>query len=83
MLRLLDQLPKCIIADEREVSDFIEANRLYGKGLGYVDVNLLASTLLTRGARLLTLDRRLLAAATTLGLEAKMPSAQDHPGILR
>jgi predicted nucleic acid-binding protein len=83
VLRLLDQLPKCIVADEREVSDFIEAHRLHGKGLRYVDVNLLASTLLTPDARLLTLDRRLHAAATTFGLDAKMPSAPDHPGILR
>jgi predicted nucleic acid-binding protein len=42
-----------------EVLQFIEAERLYGQGCGSTDLTLLASTLMTPGASLWTLDRRL------------------------
>jgi predicted nucleic acid-binding protein len=51
-----------------EVMQFIEVGRLYGKGCGGVDLTLLASTLLTPGAKLWTLDRRLATAAAELGV---------------
>lgn len=46
-------------ASLREVMDFIDLERLYGLGCGLVDMTLLASTLLTPGASLWTLDKRL------------------------
>ena len=42
-----------------EVIAFIEREKLYGLGCGLVDVSLLASTLITPGAQLWTMDRRL------------------------
>lgn len=42
-----------------EVMDFIEREQLHGMGCGIVDLLLLASTLLTPGATLWTLDQRL------------------------
>ncbi|SOY63400.1 type II toxin-antitoxin system VapC family toxin [Cupriavidus taiwanensis] len=42
-----------------EVIALVERERLYGLGCGLVDVTLLASTLITPGARLWTLDQRL------------------------
>ncbi|MFJ4293494.1 type II toxin-antitoxin system VapC family toxin [Cupriavidus sp. NPDC089707] len=42
-----------------EVMAFIEREKLYGLGCGLVDVSLLASTLITPGAQLWTMDRRL------------------------
>ncbi len=42
-----------------EVVAFIEHEKLHGLGCGLVDVSLLASTLITPGARLWTLDQRL------------------------
>jgi predicted nucleic acid-binding protein len=42
-----------------EVMQFIQAERLYGQGCGSTDLTLLASTLMTPGASLWTLDRRL------------------------
>lgn len=42
-----------------EIMDFIEKEKLYGQGCGLVDIALLASTLLTSGAQLWTLDKRL------------------------
>lgn len=50
-----------------ETMAFIEQERLFGLGCGLVDLQLLASTLLTPGARLWTLDKRLDALAHRLG----------------
>ena len=51
-----------------EVVDFIERERLYGLGCGVIDMSLLASTLVTPGATLWTLDRRLDALANRFGV---------------
>jgi predicted nucleic acid-binding protein len=45
----------------------IENNHLIGKGLGYIDMHLLASTLLTN-VSLWTLDKRLIEASSALGI---------------
>ena len=50
-------------ASLREVMDFIEDGKLYGLGCGLVDMVLLASTLMTPGVGLWTLDKRLAALA--------------------
>lgn len=47
------------LAGVAETIDFIEREKLYGLGCGWVDIALLASVLLTPGVRLWTLDRRL------------------------
>lgn len=46
-------------ASLREVMAFVDRGQLFGLGCGLVDMSLLASTLLTPGARLWTLDKRL------------------------
>lgn len=46
-------------ASLEEVLTFIEKEKLYGIGCGLVDMSLLASTLLTPGSQLWTLDKRL------------------------
>lgn len=51
-----------------EVMAFVERERLYGQGCGLVDLGLLASALITPGARLWTLDRRLAGLAERLGV---------------
>ena len=58
-LASLRLLPSSQQANMDEVVDFAERERLYGLGCGLVDLTLLASTLLTPGAALWTLDRRL------------------------
>jgi len=55
-------------ATTSEVLDFIEREKLYGLGCGLVDVTLLASTLITAGARLWTEDRRLANLARRFGV---------------
>lgn len=56
-------LPQARQATLDEVRGFIEREKLYGLGCGVVDLALLASTLLTPGSRLWSLDRRLLGLA--------------------
>lgn len=50
-----------------EVMDFVEREQLYGLGCGLVDMALLASTLVTPGAALWTLDKRLATVAERFG----------------
>jgi predicted nucleic acid-binding protein len=66
VLALLQDLPMATVADSDEVLTYIERHRLYGKGIGYVDVHLLAAVALTEDASLWTRDRRLHAAAASL-----------------
>ena len=58
ILSLLKALPSTVVAEPEEILTFIENNHLMGRGLGYVDIHLLASALLTR-VSLWTLDKRL------------------------
>ncbi|WPH23861.1 type II toxin-antitoxin system VapC family toxin [Variovorax paradoxus] len=58
-LGYLQHLRQMQQANLREVLVLIETERLFGVGCGLVDLTLLASTLMTPGAELWTLDRRL------------------------
>ena len=51
-----------------EIMDFIEREKLYGLGCGLIDITLLASALLTPGAQLWTLDKRLVNLAHHFGI---------------
>lgn len=55
-------------ASIREVMVFVELEQLFGLGCGLVDLSLLASTLMTPGASLWTLDKRLAALAERFGV---------------
>lgn len=65
VLGLLRALPRAVVASDEEVLRLVEVKRLHGRGLGWVDVHLLAAARLT-GCRLWTADRRLEAAATAI-----------------
>ena len=69
VIEALSNLPFATQANDNEVMQFITANALHGMGIGYVDAHLLAATKLTPTAKLLTLDKRLQAAAHKLGLD--------------
>jgi predicted nucleic acid-binding protein len=66
LLDLSDQ-PQAPAAHDNEVLTLIERNELLGKGIGYIDVHLLASARLCK-AKLWTTDKRLHAIAVGLGL---------------
>jgi hypothetical protein len=68
-IRLLKRMPNATAANDREVLGLIDAFALTGRGIGYVDIHLLASAKLD-GASLWTRDKRLHAAAVELGIAA-------------
>lgn len=76
ILELLQDLPAAIVADNGEALRFIDRYGLQGKGIGFVDVHLLASVALTQGAKLWTRDRKLHAAA--LELDCAHPDSRAH-----
>ena len=65
ILSFLQLLPMSIEAEHDEVLSFIENNRLMGKGMGYVDVHLITSAVLT-GVSVWTLDKKLSQTADSL-----------------
>jgi predicted nucleic acid-binding protein len=71
ILDSLRELPRSVTATDDEAFDFIEGNALFGLGIGYIDVHLLAATRLSGGSRLWTRDKRLAAVSKRLGLSAE------------
>jgi predicted nucleic acid-binding protein len=65
----LKALPEAHLVEHEEVISFLEARRLYGQGIGWVDAHLLASTLLT-GCAIWTIDKPLRRAAAALNVLA-------------
>jgi predicted nucleic acid-binding protein len=65
ILSLLQALPMAAYVEHEEVMHFIESYSLMGKGLGYVDVHLLASAMLT-DIPLWTFDKKLNDASSGL-----------------
>lgn len=58
ILSLLEALPMAITVEHEEVLTFIESHNLMARGLGYIDVHLLLSCLLT-GLSIWTQDKKL------------------------
>ncbi len=67
ILNLLSALRQVSTANHDEIMLFIDQHKLFGKGLGYIDVHLIASCLL-EGIKLYTRDKRLLQAAKEFGI---------------
>jgi predicted nucleic acid-binding protein len=67
-LGLLASLPRASVASESEVHHLLESRRLWGAGLGWIDLHLLASVMVGEW-RLFTADRALRKAAAALGIE--------------
>jgi predicted nucleic acid-binding protein len=71
ILEDLRRMPSAMSAQHEEVLAFVEQYRLFGKGINWIDANLLASARLT-GCRLWTLDAALrdLASEFKIGYSA-------------
>lgn len=67
LLSLLKALPEVPYADHEEVLDFVSERRLAGRGLGWIDMHLLASALIGN-CNVWTLDETLVAVAIELKL---------------
>lgn len=69
-LSALQALPTIAIASVDEAMAFLHGEQLFGTGIGYVGLHLLAATRLEPAALLWTRDKRLLQAAVKLKLSA-------------
>ena len=63
-------LPQVEEPEHGEVLEFVDREKLFGRGIGWVDVVLLAACRLT-GCDLWTLDKRLQVAAIDLGIQSR------------
>jgi predicted nucleic acid-binding protein len=63
----LQSLPKAILAEDGEVLELIENHQLMGRGLGYIDVHLIAAAVLT-GVPLWTFDKILDKISKNIGI---------------
>ena len=68
IIALLQTLPQSPIVEFDEYLYFIEQNQLFGKGIGFVDIHLLASAQLCQ-VPLWTEDKRLKTASAELNLQ--------------
>jgi len=73
IISLLQSLPMAQTIEFDEFLSFIDQNHLMGKGIGFVDVHLLASAQLS-GVPLWTADKRLKSVADQLGLTFRIVS---------
>ena len=76
LLQLWQSLDVLQAVSHDEALYFIEHNGLMGKGIGYVDVHLLASAALIAGAKLWTRDKRLAQVAGELGYGWEEPAQE-------
>ena len=67
IIELFQSLPVSPVVEFQEFLYFVEQNNLSGRGIGFVDIQLLASAQLGQ-VLLWTADKRLKAAAAALGL---------------
>lgn len=72
VVRMLQRQMQAVVATHEEVMQLIDNESLFGLGIGYIDVHLLASARLTSSAALWTRDKRLRAVADRLGMAARI-----------
>jgi predicted nucleic acid-binding protein len=69
-LAALDKVRSVQVAEIDEVRRLIESHSLFAKGIGLVDVHLIASCMVTLGVQLWTRDKPLAAVAKSLGVDS-------------
>ena len=68
LIGLWQNLPSVVEANHDEALFLLNTHQLMGKGIGWVDLHLLATTLLSTNVTLWTRDKRLAQIAKTLGV---------------
>lgn len=68
LMLLWQNLPHVTEASHDEVLLLLDNQELMGKGIGYIDLHLLAATLLSKNTRLWTRDKRLAGLSENLGV---------------
>ena len=72
VLGALRDLPGVPVATPEEALFLVERERLFNRGIGYVDISLLTAARLQPGVTVWTRDKRLRKAAEELGLAASL-----------
>jgi hypothetical protein len=67
LLAAYERMHQASTVPHREIVEFVRDRKLHGRGVGWIDMHLLASALVER-AYLWTADSRLSAIATELGV---------------
>ena len=67
ILRLLATLPQASVAHDNELMGLVNEHHLYGRGLGWIDIHLLGSALVS-SCKLWTADKALREATRRLGI---------------
>ena len=83
VLRLLNQLPQAPLSTASETLHFIEHHELAGIGIGYVDVQLLASTLLAGDAAALCLAAGIWLEGVNFAMASGILCQLRRPAALR
>ncbi len=73
---MLGEMASAVISTQEEVLELIDRKSLYGRGCGFVDLNVLASALLGGDVKIWTLDKRLDLLCAELELDYR-PSLQS------
>ena len=73
IIDLLNDLPSTDILDHSDIMEFIENRKIMNKGIGYIDVHLLGSALVSE-TPLWTYDKALKKIAIQLSIEYDMKS---------
>jgi predicted nucleic acid-binding protein len=68
IISLLQTLPSAQVAENEEVLDFLDSKKLFGTGIGLIDVHLLISALIIK-AFLWTMDAKLYSATAKLNID--------------
>ncbi len=71
-LEYLLELPLAVSASNDEVLELVEGHRLWGRGVGWIDLHLIASAILS-DCRLWTRDKRQAGAAEVAGVKLYPP----------
>jgi predicted nucleic acid-binding protein len=69
IIEMLSDLPVLALADHSEVLHLLHENQLYGTGLGWIDLHLLAAARIAQ-VPFWTTDKRLAAAAKALAIRS-------------
>jgi len=72
-LAAYERIHRASIVPHSEVVEFVRDRNLHGRGVGWIDIHLLASAIVGR-LQLWTVDLRFSAVARELGVAYKMPS---------
>lgn len=72
-ISLLQTLPHAKTASDADTLYFLERQKLYGKGLGYIDLHLLAAVVIT-GSQLWSMDKALQRQADALHIAFVPPT---------